>query len=399
MTSNKKEKSPKQPRISVTEESDEFIYAVCESFFREMAPRDDQNGNDASKPSKRPKGAATAVAESLAKEFNRSDLTREKIYPLLWEALRRRFLIMNAPVENDLRRQLIEKFDLDAHVNETKGDVAVVNVVGKNASQHVSATAADRIIKLIFQVQKEKEAKAIAEGKDPKDVRVHLGLGAGYAAMVLADRLSTRATVETPKLTLHALTPGGFYIAEQQNSPTAYFLRFTDKFVDVECLGMFSPPVVTTEFHSQLRRNPSLFSSYNRREEIDILVTSLASATDPHGLVRQYFEYLKTNGFIEEDVVQTLENEGWVGDVLFQPYSASRPIYPKSLRTVALFELDELVKFSKTPGKHVVVIGAPCNVCRTTKANALLPLLREPSLRLWTQLIIDREAVNQLLTM
>ncbi len=396
-----KNQSNKPPRIAVTKEPDELVYAAAETYFSTMQPdeEDDSAKVDGKKKgrAKATKGCATRAANDLKERFDRQDLTRERIYPLIWEAIRRKFVVMNAPIEENLSRQLIEKFDLAQHLEATNGAITVVNVVGNITSQHVGEAAADRIVNLIDKVRKEKEARAIANGEDPENVKVHLGLGAGFTAMTLADRLSTRFSAATPKLMLHALTPGGYYFQKQQNSPTSYFQRFFDKQFDVECQGMFAPPIVEVENYERLRANPSLRASFTLRDEIDILVTSLATSNDPHGLVRQYFTHLHENRYIEEDAVKTLDAQGWIGDVLFQPYSATQAIHPKTLRTVALFNFKELVDFSKRPDKHVVVIGAPCGECHASKASAVLPLLKEPSMRLWNQLFIDRVAAIKLL--
>ena len=64
---------------------------------------------------------------------------------------------------------------------------------------------------------------------------------------------------------------------------------------------------------------------------------------------------------------------------------------------VTLFNFDELLKFSKEPGKHVVVTGGPCKTCQRSKAKAIRPLLENPELRLWTDLIIDRTTAEELL--
>ncbi len=395
---NKKERKRsktenKKTRTSVTAESDELVFAVCERFFNQLAPK---GSSDLSANRARGKGAASAVSEWVRKERNRQDLNREKIYPLVWEALHRNFLLLCAPVEKDLRNNLIQKYELQHHLSSCGGDVVVTNVMGNTASKHVNTTAADLIVDLIGKINLKKKSSAIAEGKNPNDVRVHLGVGAGYAAMEVAKRLSNRAGAELPKLTLHAITPGGYYIAEQQKDTSTYFSYFVERSIDVECVGFFSTTVVMEDSYDSFKTNPSLRSCFERRDEIDIIVTSLASSSDPHGLMGQYFDYLKSRNLIEEDVRQTLENQAWVGDLLFQPYSPTKPIYPKTLRTVALFDFKELVQFSLKQDKYVVLCGGPCADCGAPKTEALKPLLTNPSLRAWTHLVLDREAARQL---
>ncbi|MBQ2788147.1 MAG: hypothetical protein IJE97_00815 [Thermoguttaceae bacterium] len=400
----------KSRHASLTAEDDEFVYAVCERFFQCMKETHEAGASTA----KRRPGPAASVVDWLVRERGRDDITREKIYPLLWQAFKRGFLLLQAPIEFNLRDRLIKKFELETYLTPTapasaatsEGAVAnsdverklfVVNVSGQTASRHVGSVAADEIIKLIYRVAAEKKARAVAEGRDPNDTRVHLGLGAGYAAMEVAKRLAERADAQTPKLTLHAISPGGFYIPKEQMDPTVYFNYFIDAGLDVQCVGFFSTPVVATEDFERLKRNPSLRRCFERRDEIDIIATSLASADDEHGLFRKYFEHLRAENLVDANALPALEAQGWVGDVLFQPFSSTGALTPTPYRAVALFTFDELAAFSRRPGKHVVVVGGPCGACGAPKTNALRPLLENERARLWTRLIVDRDAAKALL--
>ena len=427
----------KSRHASLTTEDDEFVYAVCERFFQCMKETHEAGASTA----KRRPGPAASVVDWLVRERGRTDVTREKIYPLIWQAFKRGVLLLKAPIELNLRDRLIEKYALAGYLGPSAGSSAsagfdasraaasdaalvagsdasrasvaatertvggadvdrklvVVNVSGPTASQHVGSVAADEIIKLIYRVSAEKKARALAEGRDPNETRVHLGLGAGYAAMEVAKRLAGRADAQTPKLTLHAISPGGFYIPKEQMDPTVYFHYFINAGLDVECVGLFSTPVVATEDFERLKRNPSLRRCFERRDEIDIIATSLASADDEHGLFRKYFEHLRAENLVDASALPALEAQGWVGDVLFQPFSPTGALTPRSYRAVALFTFDELAAFSRRPGKHVVVIGGPCGACGAPKTNALRPLLENERARLWTRLIVDRDAAKALL--
>ena len=390
-----------KPTKSVRKESDDLIFAVCELFFKRIisdAGEKDPTDKKTGKKGRRPRtGGAASVAKEIAEEFGRPDLTRERIYPILWEAINRKFLIMNIPYEVDLHSNLLRDYNLRQHIDESKGDITVVNTIMGDITEHVNTVAADHIIKLIDSVQERKVSLAKAQGQNPENVRVHIGFGAGNAAEEVAKRLSTRASAKTPKLTLHALTSGGHYIAGQQKAPTTYFSYFESKLKDVEFVGMFTPTVVKNSEYEQLKQNPSVKSVYQRRDEIDIIVTSLGTSDDEHCLLREYYTHLYKERLIEEDVISKLEAEDWIGDVMFQPYSKTKPIVSPSHQMVTLFNFDELLKFSKEPGKHVVVTGGPCKTCQRSKAKAIRPLLENPELRLWTDLIIDRTTAEELL--
>lgn len=386
-------------RVHVNKESDDLIFAVCERFFQRITSdnADEESSDEKKKRGRRARSVgAAAVAKEISKEFNRPDLTRERIYPLLWEAINRKYLTMNVPPEVKLRHRLIQEFNLRERLDQTNGEVFVANTIVGDIAERVNEAAADEVIKLIDRVQKEKKDKAKAEGQDPNKVRVHLGFGAGYAAEEVAKRLSTRAGSKTPKLTLHALTSGGHYIAGQQKVPTTYFSFFDGKVQDAEFVGMFAPTVVRSSEYDELKRNPSFKLVYSRRDEIDILVTSLATSEDKHCLLRQYYSYLYDKGLAADNVIEFLEKEGWVGDVMFQPYSKERAINSSPLKAVTLFDFNELRDFSQKPGKYVVVTCGPCRGCKKRKTKAIRPLLEKPELRMWTHLIIDRGTAEDL---
>jgi len=95
-----------------------------------------------------------------------------------------------------------------------------------------------------------------------------------------------------------------------------------------------------------------------------------------------------------------LRQAGWVGDVQFLPYSQAGPIEQQAgIRTVALFELDELAQMARREDKYVVLLAGPCRECHMTRAQALRPLLAVPRLRVWTHLVTDIVTAQTLLRM
>ena len=386
-----------QNHKSVDKEPDDLIFAVCERFFKRIVDTAKDSPDDEKKETRgrrdRAVGAA-AVAAEISQEFNRSDINRERIYPLLWEAINREFLIMNVPAHVKLQDRIIKKFNLREYLDQRNGQVIVTNSSVGNLAEHVNTKAADVIISLIDLVNKKKKNQCL--NKDDDQGRVHLGFGAGYAAEKVAKRLSARVGSNMPKLTLHALTSGGQYLAGQQKAPTTYFSFFDGKVRDAKFIGMFTPTVVLSEEYEVLENNPSYRSVRNLRNDVDILVTSLAWAEDEHGLLRNYYSNLVENKLVKENVLEELKNEGWVGDVMFLPYSKEKAIESKILKSVTLFSFNELCEFSKKSDKYVVVTCAPCNDCNAKKTEAIRPLLENPNLRMWTHLIIDRPTAEEL---
>jgi len=385
----------KTGRWHPSQENDELIFSVCDHFLSQLG--ESCSDGDSMNTERERKGAAAAVAEWLKKKYGRTDLTREKIYPLFWEALRRNFIRLQPPVENILQKKLMEHF----HLEDYSGQISIVNVKGTSASLSVTSVAADQIIALIDQVAEEKRKQAVLEGKDPNNIQVHLGMGAGYASMLVAKRLANRSNFGEmpPSLVLHAISSGGFFIDEPHKVPTTYFSYFHETQVNVQYVALFSETVIHKDEYEKIKSNPGLRRCFERKNEIDIIVTSLADAEHEHGLLGQYLSYLMTEGLIQDDVIHRMKEVGWVGDVQFRPYSKEGPLKEVCpVRAVALFELEEMVQFARQQGKHIVLIGGPCGECGSLKTKALRPLLQNENLRLWTHLITDVQTARELLT-
>ena len=385
-------------RWHASQESDELIFAVCDRYFSQLGrvskETDTENKVDPETGEKY-KGAASSVAEWLQTVKGRTDLTREKIYPMFWEACHRGFLLLQPPPEHHLRKKLENRFALYKH----PGEVTVVNVSGETAAQHVTSVAADQIVELIERVWKEKKEQY---PDDPEKQAVHLGMGAGYATMLVARRLAfkIRSGAEVPPIVLHAISSGGFMPNEPHKSPSTYFSYFDPALMDVKFVALFSATVVSSSDYENQKANPAIRYSFEQREEIDIIVTSLASADHEHGLLGQYLTHLVDQRLISRAVLTKMFNAGWIGDVQFRPYSVHGPL-PENVcpvRAVTLFELDELVEIAKSrSNKYIVLVAGPCGECGTTKKNALLPLLANEKLRLWTHLIVDAKTASELL--
>ena len=397
-----KKPKPRPVRWHASQESDELIFAVCDRYFAQLGRTarekegDAENSIDA-ETSERHRGAASSVADWLQKMRGRSDITREKIYPMFWEACHRGFLLLQPPTEHHLQKKLEDRFSLYKH----PGEVTVVNVSGENAAQHVTSVAADQIVELIERVWKDKKEQYPG---NPEKHEVHLGMGAGFATMLVAKRLAykIRSGAEVPRIVLHAISSGGFLPNEPHKSPSTYFSYFDPALMNVKFIALFSATVVSSSDYENQKANPAIRYSFEKRDEIDIIVTSLASADHEHGLLGQYLAHLIEQNLVSQNVLDKMLAAGWIGDVQFRPYSVKGPLSGDvcPVRAVTLFELNELVEIAKdrTNSKYVVLVAGPCGECGATKKNALRPLLANDKLRLWTHLIVDAKTAKELLS-
>jgi DNA-binding transcriptional regulator LsrR (DeoR family) len=325
---------------------DDILFEVCEQFFA---------GKSADE-------IARAVAADKEVPFNRT-----QVYPALRAAVRRGFLLFNPPADRSLAQRLADRYG--ARLDQ----VRVLNVSGPAGLVHVAAAGGDLALTLVKELAQKRKRK-----------QVHIGLGAGYTTMNVARRMGQRLRTEgdCPNLCLHALS-SGFSVADPLVAPVASFSFFTEALVEVQYVGLFAEAVVRWENYEQVKQLPGVEESFKRRKEIDVVITSLASADDDGGLLNMFMRNDKAGE-------RELRKAKWVGDVQFRPFSATGPILVDThIRAVTLFEIADLVEMAKRSDKHVILIAGPARGTRGAKARALRCLLKEPSLRVWTHLVTD----------
>jgi len=342
---------------------DTLLISVCERFLREDSVSD--------------------IAQWLQAEHD-IPMKRENIYPLLREARRRGFLSILPPPESYLQQRICDRFDVE------KERIHVLRVRGATARDYVANAAANHIVELIHEVGQTKE-------------RVRIGLGGGGTIMRVARALAPRMRSEgsLPKLGLHAVS-SGFDVNNPWTAPVSFLGYFDQAAPDIEYVGLFAPAVVEAEEYKHVKTLPGVEESFKKAKQIDIVVTSLAAATDKHGELNRFMnlgEKEETRkGEEKNSGVRALKKCGWVGDVSYRPYSNTGPIITsEGIRAVSLFELKDLVKLAHQPNKHVVLVAAPCGICNKPKREALRPLLKEENLRLWTHLFMDLTTAQHLL--
>ena len=360
-------------RIRIETLPNEVVFQVCERFLVDG-------------------WKAQSIADDVSQATNSSvQLTREQVYPVVREGMRRGFLLMCPPQETVLQQRIADRFQL---TEQEQGRVCVVHSSGPGAIEHVANATADRAIDLIRELGRTKS-------------RVHLGLGAGYTTMLIARRMGQRlrSEVELPNLVVHALS-SGFMIEKPFTSPVAFFTYFDQAIVDVEYVGLFSGPVVDAESYGNVQEFPGVRTAFERREEIDIVITSFGTA---HGSLLE--QLISQSSPLEADYLRGL---GWVGDVQYRPYSSTGPIETTSgSRAVTVFDLRHYVELARQPNKHVILVAGPKTPSAQSsepnagdihtgdeqRSEALLPLLSERPLRVWNHLVIDAGTARSAITL
>ena len=325
-------------------------------------------------------GVADNLNERLKKEGIElpAQVNRQQVYALVSDARKRGFFVLRPPLEAVLNRRVADVYGLDAE------NIEVVDAEGPSTGDFVADRAAKRAMRLIKEVGAAKQSTS-------DNQRVHLGLGAGYTTMNIARHLAheLRAEDDLPDLVLHALT-SGFRVEQPQTAPVSFFGSFGNLRIKVGYVGLFARPVVKREHYAGEIDQPGAVEAFKRRHEIDIVITSLASAQDEHGDLNMFLRK-------QPEDIQQLRDDGWVGDVMYRPYSETGPLTREaSIRALTLFELIELIDLVKQPNKYVLLVSGPCGHCGMNRSGALRPLLSSAQLKVWSHIIMDRGTAQDL---
>ncbi len=328
---------------------DDVLFAVCEKVV---------NGR-----------SAAQVSRELL-EQRKVEISREQVYTLLRRGIKREFLRLCAPLEHSIARELSEKYRVEFRV---------VNVRGQTTVERVAAAGADLALELIHKVKHKKST-------------VHLGLAAGDSLRLLARDLGKlmRAEPKLPNLVLHALS-SGISSDDPTAAPVAFFSFFHDVTVDMRFVGLFAPAVVLWDEYENMKAMPGISGAFEQKDNIDIVIVSMASAKDRHGRYNTLMRRKKR-------ATNVLKKAGWVGDLHWRPFSKKGPINKNTgVRSITLFELEELAEWASRPDKHIVLVASLCGRCGRSKSDALRPLLETPELRVFNHVVTDVETARSLL--
>jgi len=347
------------------------------------------------------KGTLAKLREQHLTEVLDKRLTYESVVRILGESIRRGYLRPRVPPETKELELLREAYKADGLITD-RNTVRVVPVsrikidreralppddertqserCALKIPDEVANVGAAVLLRLILQLYRD------GRGKSPED-RIRIGVGAGYTAGQVLQGLARllRSRRKSPKLALHALTPG--FSQNPRESPVAHFTFFENVPCDIEFIGLSAPPFATRVSFGQLREEPEFAKAYEQARDLDIVVSSLASADDPHGMLRSYLHEHHPREF------DRLSGSGWRGDVQFCPYSDKPLGDVTDVRAVSLLDLADLTEMV-AKGKQVLLLAAPCYKCGRLKTNAVAPLLRNKSLACWTEFVMDYETAR-----
>lgn len=355
-------------------EIQELVFPICAMFFERNAPL---------------KEISKWVKGELARRGHRPTFSRQRVYDVVAAGIDLGYVEFHPPSARGLAQRLA-----DQSLTE-EARVFVVDTRGPRATQHVASKAAEVTFDLM-RIRITERRMALGEAGEAGEGRfeIHIGLGAGYTSVHYAEHLA-KLLRERPRIpglgsiVLHAMN-SGFSIYDPLSSPISYFRFFEGLPVPVEYVPLYSPSLVHCREYVRFTEAIGAKHAFERAGEIEIVVTSLASHRKESGLLDRIEK--------EHGIVRTASADGVkpVGDVQFRPYGEEGPIPddPEGYRAVTLFELADYVRMAGE-GKNIVLLAGPTE-SGETKADAMIPLITWPSLRVWTHLCVDVQTAEEL---
>jgi hypothetical protein len=321
--------------------------------------------------------STSSIAEQVNREFPRQrGLTREGVYPLIGEAVRRGFIKLVPPVSQQLAERVSAKYP-----NLGTSTLRVVETAGPHDNAKVAAVAAELALDHLGEIMKAKKGPVVGIGLGPGRAtldfcRAFRGLLAGYP--------------EPVKLRLVAISAGCPANAPEYAS-ISFFNLFPPHLVESK-VGLFAETLVRLKGFREIQQRAGVKEAFAARESIDLVVTSMGDVYDEDDLLSMF---LQQSG---EDLGR-LRAGGWIGNVQYRPYSLKGPVKerPSDLRAVTLFELEDLVRIAGQKNRHVILMARQCGICGRTRAEALRPLLTNAGLKVFSTLVLDAATARELL--
>ena len=100
-------------------ESDALIFAAAECFLKAIGIRYQRNKGTISHHIPTEHGSPTEAVIAFLKTQNK-EISRQQVYPTLWEAFRRELIVLRPPLEQTLAENLYYKYGFDHRMEGEK---------------------------------------------------------------------------------------------------------------------------------------------------------------------------------------------------------------------------------------------------------------------------------------
>ncbi len=299
-------------------------------------------------------GVLPAEIPELLKQNHGIEMGRERPYRLIAEAAENGRLAYAAPPETVLAHDLNTEYDW------LKG----VRVAHTATFDDVAAHTAQVVLQLL------QERARPSSASD----EVHVGFAGGHAMRRVAQFLARdlwQPTQPVPKtIVLHALV-AAFDGDDPTTDPNAFFTYFVNDWpINMKYVGLHAPLFVEVGDFDKLKKLDGIRQAFERRDELDILVSSAGSWRSPcdHSMLRKFMKE-------SDKTIEVLEEHRCLGDLMWRPLNAEGPITAATeRRAMTIIELTDLPGLIDA-GKKVVLMLGPCRACREPRDELLRTIL------------------------
>ncbi|MGA2798007.1 MAG: hypothetical protein ABSE63_10530 [Thermoguttaceae bacterium] len=213
---------------------------------------------------------AREIKEQVNKELKLpKPLSREGVYPLLAEARRLNYIRLIPPLEEELARQIAEKFSShEQRISEEQ--ITVVRTGAKHLNEFVAHKAAEVALGLIREIAAATKNKCVG-----------LGLGPGRATLDFCQHLSLLLHTEPniPPLNLYAICAGS--PANYPEYASSSFFNLFPRNIVKDRIGLFAETVVHCRDFEEIKTRPGVAEAFAAKKEIDIVASSMVDLQDP----------------------------------------------------------------------------------------------------------------------
>jgi DNA-binding transcriptional regulator LsrR (DeoR family) len=308
------------------------------------------------------------------KEKHDIEISRERVYVLVSKAAANGHLRYVAPEAIDLAQRMKRAYEF----------LTDVTIVRTGNAADISVHVAQTILKIMKEHRGEKFSIAFAGGSLLRQT-------AKWLSTLLREMDPDALPRELVVLALSSILD----YREMTSQPNAIFTYFSEDYalpLKVSFVGLPAPGLVTGKQMGVLKRDyPDIRKAFERREEIDVLVTSAGGCWQlGHSALYKIYKTSAPKSLAE------LNKAGCIGDVMWRPFGSTGPLKVETeRRALTLVELWDLPGFIKRR-KRVILSMAPCGSCGRNKAEILGAILANTP-PLITHLIADSGSVRPIL--
>jgi len=311
-------------------------------------------------------------------------MSQQEPYRLIQKAIKHyRWLHLSSPINTELSEKIRQTFNL--------------HYAGVTLTSFVDDVAS-RTAFLILDLLREMR-------RDPMNQReVHIGFSGGHTARKVFQKLANLLAEPSDSLpetiVCHALV-AGIDTEAPGTDPTSFFSFLADQNLsdNRRFVLLNAPPIVRSAEWASFRGLPPIAKAIREAEKLDVIVTSAANFRDSHSqLKKNFLEY-------SPETITGLEQDGCIGDILWQPISAEGllDMSKYEYRPVTILRLEDLPHLAAR-GKRIVLALGPCaalehSQTEASKATVLEALLNHSlsGKTSITHLVVDSRTAQELM--